>query len=126
MSNQTRCQSPQEGMRQCPYCGWFFWPSQKSQIICGDAACVKARQKEYNANKIRVGKRLVYNKKNEKVPDWGLPPKRRCVDCGRPTDDYRCSACWSKYRDNVENVDDSVVENSISEYPTGGRKTFHE
>lgn len=25
-------------------------------------------------------------------------PTRRCHDCGRPTTDYRCPACWARLR----------------------------
>ena len=25
-------------------------------------------------------------------------PGRRCHDCGRPTPDYRCPACWAAFR----------------------------
>lgn len=121
MKDVEHYEQPQEGMRQCPYCGWFFWPSQKNQIICGDAPCVKARQKEYNANKERIGGKLVYKKKKEKIPEWELPPKRHCVDCGKPTNNYRCRACWARLKDSM-----GCVESSIAEYSTGGRKTFHE
>ncbi|MDR1946455.1 MAG: hypothetical protein LBQ51_04730 [Desulfovibrio sp.] len=27
-----------------------------------------------------------------------LPPPRRCADCGRPTNNYRCPRCWTKRR----------------------------
>lgn len=27
-----------------------------------------------------------------------LPRQRKCHDCGRPTSDYRCPACWAKLR----------------------------
>lgn len=27
-----------------------------------------------------------------------IPPKRRCHDCGKPSDDYRCPECWNKLR----------------------------
>jgi hypothetical protein len=26
-------------------------------------------------------------------------PKRRCHDCGRPTNDYRCRQCWQALRE---------------------------
>ena len=25
-----------------------------------------------------------------------VPPKRKCHDCGKPTDEYRCEECWGK------------------------------
>lgn len=28
----------------------------------------------------------------------GNSSQRRCHDCGKPTDNYRCSACWTKLR----------------------------
>lgn len=31
---------------------------------------------------------------------------RRCHDCGRPTNNYRCAACWRKLReDDVGGID---------------------
>jgi predicted amidophosphoribosyltransferase len=28
--------------------------------------------------------------------------KRRCHDCGRPTNDHRCAECWRKIREGSE------------------------
>lgn len=38
--------------------------------------------------------------------------QRRCHDCGRPTPDYRCPACWRKLR---KKLDCPVEEESINE-----------
>lgn len=29
---------------------------------------------------------------------YGARPKRHCHDCGRPTNNYRCDACWARLR----------------------------
>ena len=35
----------------------------------------------------------------EQAPDpEDLPPTRRCHDCGKPTNNYRCEECWQKIR----------------------------
>jgi len=28
--------------------------------------------------------------------------KRKCHDCGKPTNNYRCQECWAKIRGNSE------------------------
>lgn len=35
-----------------------------------------------------------------------LKKSRRCHDCGKPTADYRCAACWAKIRSGTENRTD--------------------
>lgn len=35
-----------------------------------------------------------------------LKKSRRCHDCGKPTADYRCAACWAKIRGGTENRTD--------------------
>lgn len=48
---------------------------------------------------------------------------RRCHDCGAPTTDYRCSACWAKLRSRGGyNLSDTVqdVESGRSDVYIGG------
>ncbi|WP_297668962.1 hypothetical protein [uncultured Desulfovibrio sp.] len=33
-------------------------------------------------------------------------PQRRCHDCGKPTNNYRCAACWQKLRGRVDGLGD--------------------
>lgn len=47
----------------------------------------------------------------------GPKPKRRCHDCGRPTDDYRCPVCLRKWRQK-NGVSESAY--GIDEYHFGG------
>lgn len=35
---------------------------------------------------------------------------RRCHDCGRPTNDYRCPKCWARLRGSVEGMSDIDTE----------------
>ena len=42
------------------------------------------------------------NKPGKYKKNAGLSKKRRCHDCGKKTDDYRCAACWAKLRGNSE------------------------
>lgn len=41
-------------------------------------------------------------KQKELHNNFGLKPKRKCHDCGKPTNNYRCSACWAKIRENCK------------------------
>lgn len=34
--------------------------------------------------------------------DIELTPRRKCHDCGRPTNNYRCETCWEALRDNAD------------------------
>lgn len=47
----------------------------------------------------------------------GPKPKRKCHDCGRPTDDYRCPVCLRKWRQK-NGVSESAC--GIDEYHFGG------
>ena len=47
----------------------------------------------------------------------GPKPKRKCHDCGRPTDDYRCPVCLRKWRQK-NGVSESAY--GIDEYHFGG------
>jgi len=35
----------------------------------------------------------------KRMPAGSVAPKRKCHDCGRPTPDYRCAHCLSKWRE---------------------------
>ncbi|MBD5416980.1 MAG: hypothetical protein HDR50_04830 [Desulfovibrio sp.] len=36
------------------------------------------------------------------IRQYGHGTKRRCHDCGRPTNDYRCPKCWARLRGSTE------------------------
>lgn len=37
--------------------------------------------------------------REKRMPAGSVAPKRKCHDCGRPTPDYRCAHCLSKWRE---------------------------
>ena len=41
---------------------------------------------------------LMKKKKTRRTGGSQKEPTRRCLDCGRPTTDYRCPACWARLR----------------------------
>lgn len=79
---------------KCKCCGKEF-PGRGNAIFC-DKACGHA---------FRAG--LSREEWLEEHPQSNQSTllKRKCHDCGKPTNNYRCSACWEKLR---------------SEYETGG------
>lgn len=38
---------------------------------------------------------------------------RRCHDCGKPTSDYRCTACWAKRRGTQETAQDLAARRRL-------------
>lgn len=50
---------------------------------------------------------------------------RRCHDCGAPTTDYRCPACWAKLRRkggyNLQDTVQDVESGRSTMYPDGSR-----
>lgn len=41
------------------------------------------------------------------VRNFGTHASRRCHDCGRPTNNYRCPACWKRLRGSAVEVEES-------------------
>ena len=41
------------------------------------------------------------------VRRFGTGASLRCHDCGRPTNDYRCPACWARLRGSAAEVEES-------------------
>lgn len=41
------------------------------------------------------------------IRHFGTRASRRCHDCGRPTNDYRCPVCWAHLRGSAAEVEES-------------------
>lgn len=67
----------------CPFCQQEFTPTG-SRTYCSDK-CRAAAQRQRDQNRMENLRR---------VRQVG----RTCHDCGKPTTDYRCPACWRKRR----------------------------
>ena len=65
----------------CPVCGANFTTGRIGKVYCS-RRCAKAAERELM-------------EKGE--------VRRRCHDCGRPTTDYRCPACWRRLRATYDN-----------------------
>ena len=50
---------------------------------------------------VKWAKHIRYlNAKDKALPEIEEnPPKRKCHDCGRPTNNYRCAECWQRLRE---------------------------
>lgn len=83
--------------RKCPCCGKDFIPETNGQRFC-DKACAYA----YKSGITRKEWLLEHNQFHS----------RRCHDCGKPTDNYRCPKCWEKIRKGVGS--DSVYDETYS------------
>lgn len=75
-----------EDVLVCPCCGKEFFRSKANPVYCS-YACKRKMEPPKPQSKRLSSKTTGY-----------LAPKRRCHDCKRPTDDYRCPECWEKYR----------------------------
>lgn len=115
---------PPEGFAPVPGCEGYFL-NRKGELLRPSGVIAKPRQ---TANKFSffhficgrnysVGRWLVltfgpgaaaaagYRERaailgasQQERPRRGAAKKRRCHDCGKPTDNYRCNACWTKLR----------------------------
>ena len=67
--------------KTCPVCGNQFAPLTEAQKFC----CSTCRKQAAIKGRVKaVRKRGKYT--------------RKCHDCGKPTDNFRCSKCWDKLR----------------------------
>lgn len=75
-----------ELVRVCPCCGKEFLCSKANPVYCS-YVCKRKMEPPKSQPKRLSSKTTGY-----------LAPKRKCHDCKRPTDNYRCPECWEKYR----------------------------
>ena len=85
-----------ENIMFCIVCGKEFDARTTWQLCCCDD-CRKKRKEEVNRSyyqKVRAGE----TPKRPVGQDSKPAPltRRRCHDCGKPTTNYRCAACWRK------------------------------
>lgn len=97
--------SPQEIMEQC-----FGRLLNTNLTNLEYAIALRALVTEFNNRVFRP------ERKNNLEEELGTLPVRFCATCGKPTRDYRCSACWLKIRANNTSCDEPS-----SEYKVGGR-----
>ena len=80
-------QTPQ--IRTCPVCSKQFTAYVWNKRYCSDECYFKAHALGLKGNRCGHSPRFTDN----------LAVKtRKCHDCGRPTNDYRCEYCWCKRR----------------------------
>ena len=75
-----------EDVLVCPCCGKEFFRSKANPVYCS-YVCKRKMEPPKPQPKRLSSKTTGY-----------LAPKRKCHDCKRPTDNYRCPECWEKYR----------------------------
>lgn len=75
-----------ELVRVCPCCGKEFLCSETFPVYCSHVCKRKMEPPKPQAKRL-----------SSKTTGY-LAPKRKCHDCKRPTDNYRCPECWEKYR----------------------------
>ena len=69
--------------KTCPVCGGQFRTEVRRRRFC-DRICASASRAGIS--------------REAWLLEHGLYHGRRCHDCGEPTNDYRCPACWAKIR----------------------------
>lgn len=91
------------GEEECPICGKLFTKLSPNATHCEDCRPI-ARGKTARTRHVQRarGMRL----QDGSLPN-DLPPSRKCHDCGRPTNNYRCAECWAK---KVGECDDNASE----------------
>ncbi len=76
-------------IRKCPVCGKDFPAFSASRRYCSDECYLKAQALRLKGNRCGTSPHVAENASGK---------KRRCHDCGRPTNNYRCEYCWNKKR----------------------------
>lgn len=91
------------GEAECPMCGKMFILPAPNAIRCEECRDI--------ANGHRSRRTQTLRSRGLKLQDGSLPsdlpPSRKCHDCGRPTNNYRCAECWAK---KVGECDDNAGE----------------
>lgn len=103
--------------RVCPVCGAAFATTVPVQKYCSPSCTAKRRKLRAHQRylkKIRQAeladrqaqqhltpseaRQLAIHKKIEQTRQQNreAAASRRCCDCGKPTNNYRCAACWRK------------------------------
>lgn len=77
--------------KKCKCCGKEF-PAKGNAAFC-DKACGYA---------FRSGMSREEWLEEHPQSDTSTLFKRKCHDCGKPTNDYRCQTCWAKLRSESE------------------------
>jgi hypothetical protein len=79
------------GPKKCKCCGKEF-PAKGNAVFC-DKACTYA---------FKAG--ITRDEWLEEHPQSNQSTlfKRKCHDCGKPTNNYRCQSCWEKLRSESE------------------------
>ena len=93
--------------RACLHCGRSFTSTNRGRQKYCDNTCRYAAQTGVS--------------REEYIRDWekgNSLTQRRCHDCGRPTNDYRCPSCWAKKRSETE-------LSGIPEYEFHGKSEGH-
>ncbi len=89
--------------RYCVVCGKFFYPKSSRQKTCGftcseeNGRRLQARFRRRKAGVLVDDIEIEEDTSSEYGPELD-EYSRKCHDCGRPTNDYRCAACRRKWR----------------------------
>lgn len=93
--------SPPEN-RICNVCHGQFTAFFSLSFICGK--CLgkiereKQKAKRLEAKKQKLEERENFDEEVDVLEEIELEPTRHCHDCGTPTSNYRCDACWRKWK----------------------------
>ena len=83
--------------KSCKFCGRVFHTSSHNQVFCTEACRRAYTLKDIQKYEERIARA------NAEPQGWrdscSLPRfQRRCHDCGRPTNNYRCNYCLEIWR----------------------------
>ena len=89
--------------RRCAVCGKTYLVTRPGQLVCADELCQQVVLREAQAIRAlqggRKGKAIpVRDERKLALAEKRGQALRKCHDCGKPTPDYRCPACWRKLR----------------------------
>ena len=81
-------------IRTCPICGKDFTAFVYNKAYCSDECRIKATTLGLNIKSFED-----YCRENLDLDmELKTQPKRKCHDCGTPSNNYRCERCWHKKR----------------------------
>ena len=80
------------GEAECPMCGKIFTLPAPNAIRCEECRDISNGHRSRRTQTLRS---RGFKLQDGSLPS-DLPPSRKCHDCGRPTNNYRCAECWAK------------------------------
>ena len=99
-----------KGLHYCQKCEQYkdrneFWLSKdKTRLKSQCKECIRESQRK--VSKKETDEHIRQMERSKPGPEY----KRKCATCGKPTNNYRCSKCWSEKKETSDMSTPAVLE----------------